>query len=294
MHKPLLFILLLYTNLIAQDTSSMLWQITGNTLKKPSYIFGTYHTRNADINSLSNNVYFALKESHELYTEIMLTPKSERLILQYMKQTPIIPLNKRLSTQTLEYLTTYIKSNHPTLNLSKLKFFKTWAIALILTNELDKINATNMQFMDERLVSYAKQNHIKLQSLETPLEQLKHFDELNASQSELFLLDVIHQGTQSAYTLALESWYKNAQPHGFMHLQQQFNKNNPKEQKLDKQLLDGLLFKRNITFLTKMHNILQSKQEKTYFFAIGAGHLSDELGLVSQLKKCGYILKKLN
>jgi uncharacterized protein YbaP (TraB family) len=80
----------------------------------------------------------------------------------------------------------------------------------------------------------------------------------------------------------------------FEALQKLFTSNNPKQQKLDKVLFQGLLLERNVRFTRRINVLLKSNPSLAYFFAIGAGHLSGEEGIFSQLQKEGYTLKRLD
>lgn len=55
----------------AQDQPySLLWEITGNGLKSPSYIFGTIHVRDARVFNLGDSVYYAIRSSPSFAIEI--------------------------------------------------------------------------------------------------------------------------------------------------------------------------------------------------------------------------------
>ena len=79
-------VLLLNTGLAISQTETnvspsehqLLWQISGNGLKKPSYLFGSYHTNDARVFKLSDSTYSALMnvdaivleaDIYELFTE---------------------------------------------------------------------------------------------------------------------------------------------------------------------------------------------------------------------------------
>ncbi len=272
----------------------MLWEITGNGLHSPSYLFGTFHTRDPNINTLSPSVYRALKSSQRLYTEIRMSQKSNHEVITFTKLQHSQALEKRLHPTTLKHLRNYLKESHSNFKMHHFTPYKTWAIALMIANQEDEMLNPNMLFMDEQLVAIAKKHHIKQMGLETPLEQLHYFDKLNTKEQELFLNDMLQQSEDKSYKDALVLWYKKGEASDFTTLQEKFKATSPKQQKLDKKLLLGLLYARNIRFQRRIDILLQHNPTLSYFFAIGAGHLSDEKGLVSTLKTLGYTLKKLN
>ena len=69
----LTILLLTATNLIAQPAkSSLLWQISGNGLEKPSYLFGTFHIMCKDEFAVSGELASKLKATQQFYGEINL------------------------------------------------------------------------------------------------------------------------------------------------------------------------------------------------------------------------------
>ena len=73
--KTLCFFLLLTSNVHAQKTgnekyNSLLWQITGNGLTKPSYLFGTMHVSSKMAFHLSDSFYYALKNVDAVALEL--------------------------------------------------------------------------------------------------------------------------------------------------------------------------------------------------------------------------------
>ena len=63
---------------------------------------------------------------------------------------------------------------------------------------------------------------------------------------------------------------------------------------LDEKLFASLLTERNIRFLNRIHHILQKDPQQNYFFAVGAGHLAEENGLIALLRNKGYHISKVN
>jgi uncharacterized protein YbaP (TraB family) len=272
----------------------MLWEISGNNIQKNSYIFGTFHTRDPNINKLPNIVISTLSQTQRLYTEIAMTHKSTNKILHFSKAIHPIPLKQRLHPKTIKILLKHLKTHKIPYTLNSLKVYKTWSIALMISNYAENTLYPNTEFMDENLASYAKDKHIKQVGLESPIEQLKYFDMLPSSLQEQLLLDTLAQDENDAYADALKAWYIKGTEKGFFAIQEEFISNNPKQQKLDKVLNEGLLIERNSRFLRRIDILLQSSARLSYFFAIGAGHMSGDKGIIQGLKRLGYRVKKLD
>jgi len=53
-----------------QSPTSMLWEISGNGLEKPSYLFGTIHRNDKELFDFSDSTYVALNEVDGIMTEV--------------------------------------------------------------------------------------------------------------------------------------------------------------------------------------------------------------------------------
>jgi uncharacterized protein YbaP (TraB family) len=272
----------------------MLWKIEHNNLAKPSYLFGTYHSRDKDVNDLPVKVTQVLVSTQTLYTETTMTKKSHEMIQSFMQVGHVLPLRKRLPSSTFKRLQKHINKESIPLSIQNLSVFKTWAIALLLTNYAESKTNPHVLFMDERLVKSAKDNSIPSLGLETPKEQLVYFDMLSPKEQELLLIDSMNQAENERYTQALKKWYIKGDLGGFSELQNTFKDKDPKIQALDEKLFASLLTERNSRFLQRIHLLLQKNPQQNYFFALGAGHLAEENGLIEELRKKGYRIDKVD
>ena len=273
--------------------SPMLWEISGNTLEKPSYLFGTFHSRDPDINTLHPSVTLALDHSDILYTEITMTHKSSQEVFSFTRLPKPLPLKERLRAKTLKSLSTYLQASRSELSLKKLAYFKTWGIALMIGNE-EETNDPNVLFMDEKLIKYAKEQQIQQSGLESVIEQLSYFENLDHREQEQLLLDTLNQKEETNYMEALKAWYQKGSAEGFFALQERFASADLQQQQLDKKLIEGLLLDRNRRFIKRIDLLFQKKFSRRYFFAVGAGHLSGEEGLLKRFERLGYRVKKIN
>jgi uncharacterized protein YbaP (TraB family) len=73
---PFLLFLLLFSSAngqkktIAKKYPSLFWEITGNGLKKPSYLFGTMHVSSKMVFHLSDSFYYAMRNSDAVALEL--------------------------------------------------------------------------------------------------------------------------------------------------------------------------------------------------------------------------------
>lgn len=272
----------------------MLWEIKSKDLQKPSYIFGTFHTKDKDINKLSYVVSSSLKNTQRFYSEIKMTKRNILLITRYTKLSKPIILSKRLKPKTITSISKYLKYIGSSLTVKELSIFKTWAISLILANQEEQLTYPNRLLMDERLINIAKKAKIKQAGLETAIEQLYYFEKLTKKEQELLIIFSIKQATETKYKQALIKWYKNGKTKGFFEIQKKFSPKDSQLKLLEEKLNKGLLIERNDRFTRRIDILLHSKPELSYFFAVGAGHLVGEEGLLTKLKIKGYKVRKVH
>src|SRR5690242_6741330 len=69
-----------------ETANTLLWEITGNGLKKPSYLFGTMHILCAEDAHLSDNLRDIIRSSDVIYFELDMDDMQEMMgALQYLR-----------------------------------------------------------------------------------------------------------------------------------------------------------------------------------------------------------------
>lgn len=289
----LIFSFLSILSLADEPRAVMLWKIEHKLLSETSYLFGTYHSRDKEINAIPPKVMKLLSTTQKLYTETELTHENYAWVQNFMRDSNLRNLEHRLSAPVYKRLQTFIEDFSLPLSIDQLSLFKTWAISLLLMNYAESKTAAHVLFMDERLVAYAKEKEIPALGLETAKEQLFYFDTLSRKEQEYLLTDSMNQLENDHYTDALKQWYIKGDIEGFNQLQQRFKDKNPNIEALDTKLFSLLLTERNIRFFQRMDAVLKNDPHKNYFFAVGAAHLAEKNGLVSLLRKAGYTVSKV-
>ena len=291
LHILVLLSLLTFAN---EPKTMMLWKVEHDTLAKPSYLFGTFHTADKEINDLPRKVMALLITTETLYTETNITQKSYETIQTFIKSSKLLPLKSRLSPSIYNDLKRHLTEFNIPFSEHGLSLFKTWAIALLLTKHAESATNPHALFMDERLVKYAIEHSVLSLGLETPIEQLIYFDRLTFQEQELLLFDAMRQIDDDQYIKALKAWYIKGNLSGFRELQHQFQDQDPDIRKLDEKLFASLLQERNRRFVQRIDLILQTNPKKNYFFAVGVGHLAEDNGLIALLEAKGYRLRKVD
>lgn len=283
MYKYIISILLISNSygIGAQELkSSLLWEITGKNIKKPSYLFGTFHLLCETDFSVTPILKEKISSSNQFYGEIDLSKdnwQQEAMMLMILKGTSLEQL-----MDTSDYSRAKIKFKEITgMELSLLNNFKPFmAMSLLALGTLDCPSKIQPE---SEFLKIAQQNHIPSLGLETITDQMVAIDEqpikdqIKSFKESLFNYDSVKQVMQQMLLL-----YKKQNIDSLYTFIKANGGNDDFE--------TALLTNRNKRWMPVIINAMGNNQ---CFFAIGAGHLAGNNGLVYLLKKEGYTVRPI-
>lgn len=269
---------------IASSTTNntLLWEISGKDLKKPSYLFGTFHMMCKEDIKFSSNLLAALKSSEEVYFEMDLDDAANTfgaLFFMNMKDGKTL---KDFYTEA-EYLKlqTFFKDTLNT-SLSSLQKMKPSFLEAFLYPKM--MPCKNMSGVEQELMKIAAKEKKEIKGFETIAFQASVFDSIPYSTQAKSLLTSID--SMDKYKVYFDSMLHVYQSQQIDNIESLFNK----EEFGLKDGLEILLDKRNINWVEQLKTILP---KKNIFMAVGAGHLVGKKGVIELLKKEGYTLRPL-
>jgi uncharacterized protein len=264
------------------NDNTLLWQISGNKLAAPSYLFGTFHLICKSDIPFGSQLKKAVQMVKEIYMELDMDDPAMMLNgLQLMKMRGDTTLKSLFSTKEYERVDHFFNDSlHTPIGfLGTLKPF--FLMALIYPKMLP---CQTMSGVEEELVAIAKENKKEIQGLETMALQAAVFDSIPYRKQAEELLKTIDSLQQyKKYFDTMVRIYKNQQ---LKELENQFTKTEFGMQENQDILLD----KRNANWVSQLKVIMQ---KKSVFIAVGAGHLVGEKGLIALLRKEGYTVKPI-
>ncbi|MCB0438655.1 MAG: TraB/GumN family protein [Mangrovimonas sp.] len=276
----LLFGFLLTNMAFAQDLeNTLLWEISGNGLEKPSYIFGTIHmTCDA---TLKEKVVKALDSTTLLVLELdMDDPAMTMQMMKYMYMKDDKTIKDLVSDEDYSLLNNFFKDQMgmPLENMQRMKPF--FLVAMFYPKLLD----CPMQVVEQELMKVAHDQNEEVLGLETIEEQMSIFDEIPYDEQVTDLLSSAKDGLKSSKDIfvKMQQTYKEENINEMAHLV-----TTDTTQSMVKHL-DKMLYNRNKNWIPKIGAF--AKEQPT-FFGVGAGHLAGELGVIALLRKEGYIVK---
>ena len=254
------------------EANSLLWEVSGNGLTKPSYLYGTVHMMCESDFKISDKTQKAFVKTSKLALELDMDDPSE---LTAMQQSAITkePLSKTLSTQDYQKLDALLKEKTG----QGAAIFDNYSLTTIMSLVMFKSLGCPPKVYELEFMKMAAAQNKETIGLEKFNEQIDFLDKAYPAP------ELIDQLTHydSDYFKQLIAIYNSEQLDAIYQMT-----NDPKFMNAEdkKWLLDI----RNKNWADKMPELMK---KESVFFAVGAAHLAGEKGLILLLKKAGYTVK---
>lgn len=264
------------------DDNTLLWEISGNQLKQPSYLFGTFHLMCKEDIHFSEGLKKAMKDASEIYFEMDLDDPSNTLgAMLFMNMKEGKSLKELYSPEEYKRLESFFKDslNMP---LSSMQRMKPSLIESLMYPKL--MPCKNLSGVEMELLKIAVEQKKEVKGFETIQLQSAVFDSIPYPTQAKELLKTID--SFNVYRKSFDSLltvYKTQQLSGIEKL---FNSSEFSMEENRELMLDG----RNKNWVEQLKKILP---QKNIFMAVGAGHLVGENGVIALLRKAGYTLRPL-
>jgi len=263
--------------------NTLLWEISGNGLEKPSYLFGTMHLLCADDAKLSVNLKKAIREADRIYFEIDMDDMSQMIgAMKYARMNDNTKLSDLLTKEEFARVKAYFDKSKSILPFSMMERLKPYMLTSLIGEtgmECEQTNGMEMIIMQE-----ANKYDKEIKGLETAEFQASLFDSIPYEKQAKELLNYIDS----------MDFHKNSTSELVkVYREQDLKKMEALTVKTEGgigQYLDLLVYNRNRRWLEQLKTILS---EKCTLVAVGAGHLPGENGMISLLRKAGYTVKPL-
>ena len=264
------------------NNNTLLWQISGKALKKPSYLFGTFHLLCKDDINFSAQLRYAIQYADEVYMELDMDDPSTLLSgLLYMNMKDGKKLKDFYSPDEYKKIEGFFND---TLHMPLVMFQKAKPYFLVALLYPKMMKCKTFSGIEEGILKLAKENKKEILGLETMEFQSAVFDSIPYEWQAKELMkniDSLDKYKNEFDTLMLA--YKNQQ---LDVLEKLITKS---EFGMD-EFEDVLLNRRNANWVKKLGAVMKSK---SLFVAVGAGHLLGEKGLIKLLRKEGYAVEPL-
>jgi uncharacterized protein len=158
-----------------KPVNTLLWEISGNGLQKPSYIFGTMHLLCAEDARLSDNLKKAIAETEQIYFEIDLDDMNQLMnTMKYIRMNDNVKLSDLLKKDEYERIRKYFSDHPSVVPFSMMERFKPFMLTSLISESGFGCEATNG--MEISIMSEAKKTGKEIKGLETTEFQAGLFD----------------------------------------------------------------------------------------------------------------------
>ena len=253
---------------------TLLWEISGNGIKTPSYLFGTIHLMCPDDIKMPDIVSEKFNNSKTLFLEIDLTDPQmmeNTMVMMQMKDSSTI---EKLLGKSFDSVNQAFKE----ITGMPLNLMNTIKPIMIISTLLPAIIGCMPASWESVFQKMAEEKKMAVKGLETLKDQMDVFDKIPYKNQATFLIKTV---------LNMENSKKELQKMLKIYNEKDIEQMNLLTIMDDdfKKFEGSLLTDRNTNWIPVIEK--QIKHEST-FFAFGAGHLGGEMGVINLLRQNGY------
>ena len=275
------------------DTAQKLfcWKVVGS--QGVVYLFGTIHVGRADFYPLAPIIETSFKEADTLITEADLNePQDSSRLLKMLLQKGTYPagdsVENHIGQQTRAHLLPYVAATKELASsYARLKpWFLTVSIAVI---EAKRMGFDTDKGLDRHFADAAAETHKPVGTLETTEFQLELMNSLSEELQDRLLLSALLDAEHKTELMddMLQAW-KSGDADAMEETKLRYVREYPQLKPVFEKMFD----QRNDGMTQQIEQFLQTP--KTTFVAIGAGHLTGDRGILSQLRGKHYDVEQLH
>jgi uncharacterized protein YbaP (TraB family) len=277
----MLSIFLINTSSFAHPKSSLLWEISGNGLKKPSYLYGTVHSFDERAFRFAKLAESKITQCDAFGMEINLDNLGDVDIFGMMKYVTMpgdTTLDMLMTSEQYAKLDKFV-SDSMHIALAMFKTIK--PMFLMGMQEGMSMSQDSTDFLDEYLMKKAQSRKKEIIGIETIEEQIKALDLIPLKEQAKMMLDAIEPDTSRKEESIddLVDIYARGDLDAIYSFYQ--------KEDLSNAFNAALITDRNRRMADRIDSIIH---KKTLFTAVGALHLPGDEGVINLLKKKGYTL----
>ena len=267
---------------VNKDNNTLLWEISGKGLKKPSYLFGTFHLLCKEDIYFSQNLQQAINNTQEVYFEMDLDDPATVLGgMFFMKMKNGKNLKEIYTKQEYDKVSTFF-SDSLKMNLNAFSNIKPMLLEALLYPFM--MPCKNPSGVEIELMKIAKKQKKEICGFETIEFQSSVLDSIPYEvQAKALLKDIDSTEKFKFYLNKMVNVYKLQQTDKLTEMISDTAFSGGEND-------DIFLKNRNLNWIRQLNKILR---EKNIFIGVGAAHLFGKAGLIMLLTHEGYSVRPL-
>jgi uncharacterized protein YbaP (TraB family) len=268
--------------------NALLWKVSHSDVAQSSYVFGTIHMIGKEDYFFTDQMKAAFEESEQVVFEINMEDMTDMSAQMSMMGKVFMSdgktLRDLLNEEDYELVADHFKEmGLPIMFLERMKpmFLSVFASADLSPNSLQNGEVVSYEM---ELMKTAKEQKKTMGGLETMDFQMGLFDSIPYDAQAQMLLESIKVSDDSN-----DQYQQMVQLYKDQNIEAMQSMATEEDGGLE-DYESLLLTQRNENWIPLMQEMMK---EKTVFFAVGAGHLGGEKGVIQLLKDAGYTLEPI-
>ncbi len=269
--------LLAVATLSAQTTKekTLLWKISGKGIQHPSYIFGTFHLLCADDFKIPDTVLSVIHQSKQLFFEIKMDdPDITKKMMKTIQMKDGHQLKDFISMKDYDFVSTIFQNK----TQIPLQFVANYKPVILVSLLYPSMLGCSPVAFEKEIEKMAAKDSLPIYGLETIEFQISIFDTIPYNEQARMLIKSVLNFDDSKKELSEMINMYQKKDITAMQASIGSDKDFGKYETI-------LLNKRNENWIPV---ISKAVLEKTSFFAVGAGHLGGNNGVLNLLRKNGF------
>lgn len=269
------------------EENSLLWEISGKELQQPSYLFGTIHLIGEEDFILTDITKTSFAKAERVTFEIDMEDMTDISVLMPVMMKAFMSdgssLRTLLNDEDYELVKNHFeKMGLPMMMMERIKPMFLSALAEGDMSALEGESGGSVSYEME-LMKMAQDQEKEIEGLETMEYQMSIFDSIPyETQAEMLVESIKSADAQNDELNEMVELYKTQDLDGL----QKMMENSAEVAEFN----DILLVQRNKNWIPVM---AKQMTDQPTFFAVGAGHLGGETGVIALLRAEGYTVKPL-
>lgn len=269
-----------------------LWMIEGPT---PSFVYGTIHLADDRIMQIPDVVLAAFDRSDAFYAEV---PMDMSAMADAMGPRMRLPAGKTLKTELSPALYKRVDDylQRRGMGIAAFEGMKVWVVSTQVST-IDALKETgSFQGLDMHLYAEATADGKEVGGIETVQEQMAAFEGLTDAEHVEMLektmkqLEEYEKRKESTGRRIMDLYLAGDQRELMRYMFEFMDPND----KLDQKSLELLLTSRDKRMAERIAKKIEQHPNRSYFFAVGAAHLSGEkVSVLTHLRDAGLKLRRL-
>ena len=269
------------------SNAQLVWKISGNGIKNPSYILGTHHGCPFNYCDSIPGLMKAFDKVDNIIGEINMIAFAEMSPerMQKMQAMMMMPADTSLLSLFNEEETAEVNvwlMKEMGTNLEMLSMMKPMTIMVTVQNKIlmeMMPELVTMTTIDKYMQTFGQSKGKTISELETADYQMELLYGNSLQEQADALLEMIGQGNSKRLMVQLTEAYKSQNLDTLWKVFQE---------QMTGYEYDAIVKVRNLNWEKQMKEILP---KQTTLFVVGAGHLPGEYGMINLLREAGYKVK---